>query len=74
VSTGTPGYDRARTLLAALPVKGWDRHTDFSCYRSGEPWSDDVEVKAAAGLPAVGVGEREVGDGRRIGRLLVSRV
>ena len=45
VSTGTPGYDRARTLLAALPVKGWDRHTDFSRYRFGEPWSDDVEVE-----------------------------
>ena len=34
---GTPGYDRARTLLAALPVKGWDRHTDFSRYRFGDP-------------------------------------
>ena len=45
VSTGTPGYDRARTLLAALPVKGWDRHSDFSRYRFGEPWSDDVEVE-----------------------------
>ena len=42
---GTPGYDRARTLLAALPVKGWDRHTDFSRYRFGEPWSDDVNVE-----------------------------
>ena len=45
VSTGTPGYDRARMVLAALPVKGWDRHTDFSRYRFGEPWSDDVEVE-----------------------------
>ena len=44
-STATPGYDRARTLLAALPVKGWDRHTDFSRYRFGEPWSDDVAVE-----------------------------
>src|SRR6476661_11248966 len=41
----TPGYDRARTLLATLPVKGWDRHTDFSRYRFGEPWTDDVDVE-----------------------------
>ena len=34
---GTPGYDQARMLLAALPVKGWDRHADFSRYRFGEP-------------------------------------
>jgi hypothetical protein len=44
-STATPGYDRARTLLATLPVKGWDRHTDFSRYWFGEPWSDDVAVE-----------------------------
>ena len=28
-----------------LPVKGWDRQTDFSRYRFGEPWSDDVNVE-----------------------------
>ena len=42
---GTPGYDDARAQLAALPVKGWDRQTDFSRYRFGEPWSDDVNVE-----------------------------
>jgi hypothetical protein len=42
---GTPGDDRARTLLAALPVKVWDRHNDFSRYRFGEPWTDDVDVE-----------------------------
>ncbi|WP_280835437.1 HNH endonuclease family protein [Mycolicibacterium frederiksbergense] len=41
----TPGYDQARTLLAALPVKGWDRETDFSRARFGEAWSDDVNVE-----------------------------
>jgi Protein of unknown function (DUF1524) len=43
--TGTPGYDHARELLRDLPVKGWDRHTDFSRYRFGEAWSDDVGVE-----------------------------
>ena len=38
-------YDDARALLAGLPVKGWDRKTDFSRYRFGEPWSDDVNVE-----------------------------
>ncbi|KHO18723.1 HNH endonuclease family protein [Mycolicibacterium setense] len=41
----TPGFDRARALLAALPVKGWDRHTDYARYRFGEAWSDDVNVE-----------------------------
>ena len=41
----SPGYDNARAQLAALPVKGWDRQTDFSRYRFGEPWSDDVNVE-----------------------------
>ena len=40
-----PDYDDARAQLAALPVKGWDRQTDFSRYRFGEPWSDDVNVE-----------------------------
>ncbi len=38
-------YDDARAQLAGLPVKGWDRMTDFSRYRFGEPWSDDVNVE-----------------------------
>lgn len=41
----TPGYDRARTLLAGLPVKGWDRDSDYARYRFGEAWSDDVNVE-----------------------------
>ena len=31
--------------LERLPVKGWDRHTDFARYRFGEAWSDDVNVE-----------------------------
>ena len=38
-------YDTARALLAGLAVKGWDRHSDFSRYGFGEPWSDDVDVE-----------------------------
>jgi Protein of unknown function (DUF1524) len=38
-------YDDARALLVRLLVKGWDRMTDFSRYRFGEPWSDDVNVE-----------------------------
>jgi Protein of unknown function (DUF1524) len=41
----SPKYDDARAQLAGLPVKGWDRVTDFSRYRFGEPWSDDVNVE-----------------------------
>lgn len=43
--TGATDYDDARAQLAALPVKGWDRQSDFSRYRYGEPWSDDVDVE-----------------------------
>jgi hypothetical protein len=38
-------FDAARTTLDRLPVKGWDRFTDFSRWRFGEPWSDDVDVE-----------------------------
>ena len=41
----SPAYDAARATLARLPVKGWDRNTDFSRYRFGEAWSDDVNVE-----------------------------
>ncbi|RDH76312.1 HNH endonuclease [Mycolicibacterium moriokaense] len=41
----SPAFGTARAQLAALPVKGWDRVTDFSRYRFGEPWSDDVNVE-----------------------------
>ena len=39
------GFDAARATLQRLPVKGWDRVTDFSRYRFGEAWSDDVNVE-----------------------------
>ena len=42
---GTPDYDNARAQLAALPVKGWDRDTDYARFRFGEAWSDDVNVE-----------------------------
>ena len=44
-SRGTPGYDQARSDLGRLSVKGWDRRNDFSRYRFGEAWSDDVDVE-----------------------------
>ncbi len=44
-TTQTPGYDRARGLLAGLPVRGWDRNTDYARSRFGEAWSDDVNVE-----------------------------
>ncbi|WP_245839887.1 HNH endonuclease family protein [Mycobacterium aquaticum] len=42
---GTPDYDQARALLSQLPVKGWDRRSDFSRAAFGEAWSDDVDVE-----------------------------
>ncbi len=45
VRAASPSYDTARAMLARLPVKGWDRNTDFARYRFGEPWSDDVNVE-----------------------------
>ena len=41
----SPVYDTARATLDRLPVKGWDRYTDFARYRFGEAWSDDVNVE-----------------------------
>ena len=41
----SPAYDTARATLDRLPVKGWDRNTDFRRYRFGEAWSDDVNVE-----------------------------
>lgn len=41
----SPAFDAARATLARLPVKGWDRNTDFARYRFGEAWSDDVNVE-----------------------------
>lgn len=45
VHRSTPAYDEARAALQRLPVKGWDRHTDFTRARFGEAWSDDVNVE-----------------------------
>jgi hypothetical protein len=39
-------FPPGRPLLTGLPVKGWDRMTDFSRYRFGEPLSDDVNANA----------------------------
>lgn len=44
-SQRSPGYEHARALLAGLPVKGWDRDTDYARSRFGEAWSDDVNVE-----------------------------
>ena len=38
-------YDLARRQLKALPVRGWDRTSDFQRYQFGEAWSDDVNVE-----------------------------
>jgi hypothetical protein len=38
-------YNTARETLARLPVKGWNRYTDFARYRFGEAWSGDVNVE-----------------------------
>ncbi len=42
---GNPAFDAARATLNRLPVKGWDRATDFARYRFGQAWSDDVNVE-----------------------------
>ena len=38
-------YDLARRQLAALPVRGWDRTSDFRRTQFGQAWSDDVNVE-----------------------------
>jgi Protein of unknown function (DUF1524) len=42
---GNTAFDAARATLDRLPVKDWDRVTDFARYRFGEAWSDDVNVE-----------------------------
>ncbi len=42
---GSPGYDQVRNDLRRLPVKGWDLRSDFTRYRFGQAWSDDVNVE-----------------------------
>lgn len=41
----TPQYDMARRRLKDLPVRGWDRTSDFRRFQFGEAWSDDVNVE-----------------------------
>lgn len=38
-------FDIARRQLNDLPVRGWDRTSDFRRYQFGEAWSDDVNVE-----------------------------
>lgn len=40
-----PSFDAARQRLKALPVRGWDRTSDFQRSQFGEAWSDDVNVE-----------------------------
>ncbi len=41
----TPRFDDARRQLKALPVRGWDRTSDFRRSEFGQAWSDDVNVE-----------------------------
>jgi hypothetical protein len=41
----TPTFDEARRQLEALPVRGWDRTSDFQRQQFGQAWSDDVDVE-----------------------------
>lgn len=43
--TSGPRYDIARQQLRALPVRGWDRTSDFQRSQFGQAWSDDVNVE-----------------------------
>lgn len=38
-------FDIARRQLKALPVRGWDRTSDFQRFQFGQAWSDDVNVE-----------------------------
>jgi hypothetical protein len=41
----SPRYDAARRQLKDLPVRGWDRTSDFERSQFGQAWSDDVNVE-----------------------------
>ena len=41
----TPSFDEARRQLKDLPVRGWDRTSDFRRSQFGEAWSDNVNVE-----------------------------
>jgi hypothetical protein len=45
VGPGSPGYEQARADAQQLPVRGWDRRSDFARALFGEAWSDDVNVE-----------------------------
>lgn len=42
---GAGRFDLARAQLERLPVRGWDRTSDFRRSQFGEAWSDDVDVE-----------------------------
>jgi hypothetical protein len=44
-TVATVAYDQVRADAKRLPVRGWDRVTDFRRGAFGEPWSDDVDVE-----------------------------
>ncbi|MET4428767.1 HNH endonuclease family protein [Mycolicibacterium sp. 624] len=44
-SAGTIAFDQARADLGRLPVKAWDRRSDYSRHRFGRAWSDEVNVE-----------------------------
>lgn len=41
----SPRFDGARRSLKELPVRGWDRTSDFRRSAFGEAWSDEVDVE-----------------------------
>jgi hypothetical protein len=41
----SPRFDAARRQLKDLPVRGWDRTSDFERFQFGKAWSDDVDVE-----------------------------
>lgn len=41
----TVAYNQFRASAERLPVRGWDRVSDFRRVAFGEPWSDDVDVE-----------------------------
>lgn len=45
VGPGAGRVDLARAQLERLPVRGWDRTSDFRRSQFGEAWSDDVNVE-----------------------------
>lgn len=44
-AAATIAYDQFRAAAELLPVRGWDRVSDFRRTAFGEAWSDDVDVE-----------------------------